>query len=99
MPCEKVELHRENVDINPEYIDSLDSQFFKVNLMFEKSCSIDRLPENKVAGRMAFEEGLNEVRSHFNRYSYETLLTDIFKCDYSYRKIIRSNPCPIYVRY
>lgn len=31
-----VELKRQNVDINPEYSDSLDSELFTVHLMFEK---------------------------------------------------------------
>ena len=35
-PCEVVELKRQNVDINPEYSDSLDSELFTVHLMFEK---------------------------------------------------------------
>ena len=36
LPCEVVELKRQNVDINPEYSESLDSELFTVHLMFEK---------------------------------------------------------------
>jgi hypothetical protein len=36
LPCEVVELKRHNVDINPEYSDSLDAELFTVHLMFEK---------------------------------------------------------------
>jgi hypothetical protein len=36
LPCEVVELKRQNVDINPEYSDSLDAELFTVHLMFEK---------------------------------------------------------------
>jgi hypothetical protein len=36
LPCEVVELKRQNVDINPDYTDSLDAELFTVHLMFEK---------------------------------------------------------------
>ena len=36
LPCEVVELKRQNVDINPEYSESLDNELFTVHLMFEK---------------------------------------------------------------
>lgn len=36
LPGEVVELKRQNVDINPEYGDSLDVEMFTVHLMFEK---------------------------------------------------------------
>ncbi len=37
LPCEVVELKRQNVDVNPEYSDSLDAELFTVHLMFEKA--------------------------------------------------------------
>ena len=39
MPAEVVELKRVNVDVNPEYSDSLDIELFTVHLMFERCSS------------------------------------------------------------
>lgn len=67
LTSEVIELKRQNVDINPEYSDSLDNELFTVHLMFEKSQEKDnvkRLPENNVGGKLSssyFESGISEV--------------------------------------
>lgn len=47
-----MELKRQNVDVNPEYSDSLDSDLFTVHLMFEKvsASGIDLTLEGKKEG-------------------------------------------------
>ena len=81
LPFEVVELKRQNVDVNPEYSDSLDAELFTVHLMFEKPSAATkeameaeggpvRLSPGAVlpprrVGREAFEAGLDEVRALF----------------------------------
>ena len=78
MPCDVVELKRQNVDVNPDYGESLDVELFTVHLMFEKPLclvspntpsrisSSDVLPSYKFNNRDAFELGLDEIsKCHF----------------------------------
>ncbi len=78
MPCDVVELKRQNVDVNPDYGESLDVELFTVHLMFEKPMclvspntpsrisSSDVLPSYKFNNRDAFELGLDEIsKCHF----------------------------------
>ena len=78
-PFEVVELKRQNVDVNPEFSDSLDAELFTVHLMFEKPSAATkeameaeggpvRLSPGAVlpprrVGREAFEAGFDEVRA------------------------------------
>ena len=63
LPCEVVELKRQNVDINPEYSDSLDAELFTVHLMFEK-------PTAETAADAAADFGRsNSVLPTFASYS------------------------------
>lgn len=55
LPCEVVELKRQNVDINPEYSDSLDSELFTVHLMFEKPSAETALAAAAEAQRVGTE--------------------------------------------
>ena len=64
LPPEVVELKRQNVDVNPEYSDSLDVELFAVHLMFEKA--VGDAPRGefrpyRLQGREAFEAGLDEI--------------------------------------
>ena len=78
MPCDVVELKRQNVDVNPDYGESLDVELFTVHLMFEKPMclvspntpsrisSSDVLPSYKFNNKDAFELGLDEIsKCHF----------------------------------
>jgi hypothetical protein len=59
-----VELQSEDVDVNPEYVDSLDAEFFKLHLVFEDSAVVDEsalLPERTFSMKQTFEEGIFEV--------------------------------------
>lgn len=63
-----VELQSEDVDVNPEYVDSLDAEFFKLHLVFEDSNQFDvasLLPERNFSIKQTFEEGIIEVTYKF----------------------------------
>lgn len=77
MPTEIVELRHYNVDINPQYADSLDVELFKIHVMFEtheetldtlkagrrgaQPDKVMQLPPYHKLGVEAFEAGLDEV--------------------------------------
>lgn len=77
LPCEVVELRLQNVDFNPEYSSSLDTDQFTVHLMFEESsvtlegdffglsnCVLQTYPSS-VHSSTAFDRGLEEIcKSH-----------------------------------
>jgi hypothetical protein len=77
LPCEVVELRLQNVDFNPEYSSSLDTDQFTVHLMFEESsatsegdsfglsnCVLQTYPSS-VHSSIAFDRGLEEIcKSH-----------------------------------
>ena len=75
LPADVSELKRINVDINPEYSDSLDMDTFAMHLMFEPAepggrrtpektlpTVLDPLYTFPARGKDAFEAGLDEVR-------------------------------------
>lgn len=65
-----------NVDINPEYADSLDDMTFSVHLLFEPAddTALNKLENREFAnsyqlrGKEAFESGLDEVYNNSNTY-------------------------------
>lgn len=67
-----VELRHSDVDVNPQYSDSIDGDTLVINLMFEsnpalignveKSHKESMLPRFSRQGIEAFEAGLDEVR-------------------------------------
>lgn len=69
---EVVELRHSDVDVNPQYSDSIDGDTLVINLMFEsnpalignveKSHKESMLPRFSRQGIEAFEAGLDEVR-------------------------------------
>ena len=64
LPPEVVELKRQNVDVNPEYSESLDVELFAVHLMFEPATGEPPRCEYRAyrtQGRDAFEAGLDEI--------------------------------------
>jgi hypothetical protein len=79
LPCEVVELKLQNVDFNPEYISTLDTDQFTVHLMFEESsaasseedsfgrsnCVLQTYPSS-VHSSLAFDRGLEEIcKNHY----------------------------------
>jgi hypothetical protein len=70
---EVLELKHADIDVNPDYADSLDVEIFAVHLMFESSPELlpplsparpdllTRLPAFPSMGLDAFEAGLDEV--------------------------------------
>lgn len=74
---EVVDLRHADVDINPQYSDSIDSDALVINLMFEsnpalignvdKSHKDSLLPRYSRQGIEAFEAGLDEVRGLVRR--------------------------------
>jgi hypothetical protein len=81
LPCEVVELKLQNVDFNPEYISTLDTDQFTVHLMFEESsvatseeegdsfgrsnCVLQTYPSS-VHSSSAFDRGLEEIcKNHY----------------------------------
>lgn len=69
LPAEVIELSKQNVDINPEYADSIDLATFSIHLLFEvPSAASMTKPEYlafansyRLRGKEAFEAGLDEV--------------------------------------
>lgn len=69
LPPDCVELSKDNVDINPEYVDSLDDAVFTVHLLFQAADerAIEKVENREFAntyqlrGKEAFESGLDEV--------------------------------------
>jgi hypothetical protein len=69
LPPEVIELSKQNVDINPEYADSVDVSTFSVHLLFEVPSAASLIkPEfisfahtYQLRGKEAFEAGLDEV--------------------------------------
>ena len=64
LPPEVVELKRQNVDVNPEYSDSLEVDMFAVHLMFEAAVGDPPRGEHRayqLEGKIAFEWGLDEI--------------------------------------
>jgi hypothetical protein len=72
LPPDVVELSKQNVDLNPEYADSLEDAVFSMHLMFDmvEEASLSKVEFREFAesyqlrGREAFEAGLDEVLSH-----------------------------------
>eukprot|EP01038_Epipyxis_sp_PR26KG_P012149 gene12149-16266_t len=76
LPNEVVELKYYNVDINPQYTDSIDADTFTVHIMFgnpdlsqysehgSNHPSIPQLPIFHLAGIDSFEAGLDEISKH-----------------------------------
>jgi hypothetical protein len=72
LPPECIELTKINVDINPEYADSLDDMTFSVHLLFEPAdeTALQKVENKEFAnsyqlrGKEAFESGLDEVCTH-----------------------------------
>jgi hypothetical protein len=64
-----MELKNADVDINPQYADSLDAEIFKLHLMFDNSTRNENpgpnqtivLPEYATLGPNSFKSGLDEV--------------------------------------
>jgi hypothetical protein len=69
LPPDVIELSKQNVDLNPEYADSLEDALFSMHLMFdlvdEASLSKSEFREfaesYQLRGREAYEAGLDEV--------------------------------------
>jgi hypothetical protein len=71
LPPDVIELGKSNVDVNPEYSDSLDSAAFTVHLMFDAVSEASRRRAREKGGEFqdayqlrgheAFEAGLDEV--------------------------------------
>ncbi len=67
---EVIELHHTDVDINPQYAESLDTEIFKVHLMFDNTNRNESslpnqmisLPTFAALGPDSFRSGLDEVR-------------------------------------
>lgn len=97
LPFEVVELKRQNVDVNPEYSDSLDAELFTVHLMFEKPSAATheaveleggkaRLALNaalppRLTGKDAFEMGLDEVLSYMHYSLYKFIVLTVIHCN------------------
>ncbi|CAE7806793.1 unnamed protein product, partial [Symbiodinium microadriaticum] len=68
LPPDCIELSKLNVDINPEYVDSLDDGAFSVHLLFEAANekALEKVENREFAntyqlrGKEAFESGLDE---------------------------------------
>lgn len=72
LPAEVIELSKHNVDINPEYADSVDTSTFSMHLLFEPpSQEVIQKPEYQafantyqLRGKDAFEAGLDELSKY-----------------------------------
>ena len=71
LPPTVIELSKQNVDLNPEYAESIEVEVFHVHLMFSESdgaadgktnTSTSLTSRGLLRGRDAFEAGLDEVR-------------------------------------
>ena len=74
LPCEVVELKRQNVDINPEYSESLDHELFTVHLMFEKPTA-----ETALAAAAEAQQVRTSVHVCVYRYTFSLRLS-VFTC-------------------
>lgn len=78
LPPDVVELSKQNVDLNPEYADSLEDSIFSMHLMFdlvdESSMSKSEFREfaesYQLRGKEAFESGLDEVMHCFTLFYF-----------------------------